>query len=174
MAGYLNLVVSVPVLFDEGPESPSVVAFGSAIVTQSRVMEPARKSFGKIKHIVEIPNLIEMQRESYERFLQQEVDPDERVDKGLQGVFKGVFPIRDFSGTASLEFVRYSIGRVKYDVEECLQRGMTYEAPIKITVRLVVYDVDKDSGAKHIRDIKEQEVYFGTIPLMTNNGTGGG
>ena len=130
-----------------------------------------RKSFGKIKHIVEIPNLIEMQRESYERFLQQEVDPDERVDKGLQGVFKGVFPIRDFSGTASLEFVRYSIGRVKYDVEECLQRGMTYEAPIKITVRLVVYDVDKDSGAKHIRDIKEQEVYFGTIPLMTNNGT---
>ena len=95
-----------------------------------------RKNFGKIKHIVEIPNLIEMQRESYERFLQQEVDPDERVDKGLQGVFKGVFPIRDFSGTASLEFVRYSIGRVKYDVEECLQRGMTYEAPIKITVRL--------------------------------------
>ena len=83
-----------------------------------------RKSFGKIKHIVEIPNLIEMQRESYERFLQQEVDPDERVDKGLQGVFKGVFPIRDFSGTASLEFVRYSIGRVKYDVEECLQRGI--------------------------------------------------
>jgi DNA-directed RNA polymerase subunit beta len=130
-----------------------------------------RKSFGKIKHIVEIPNLIEMQRESYERFLQQEVDPDERADRGLQGVFKGVFPIRDFSGTASLEFVRYSIGRVKYDVEECLQRGMTYEAPIKITVRLVVYDVDKDSGAKHIRDIKEQEVYFGTIPLMTNNGT---
>ena len=130
-----------------------------------------RKSFGKIKHIVEIPNLIEMQRQSYERFLQQELDPDERVDKGLQGVFKGVFPIRDFSGTASLEFVRYSIGRVKYEVEECLQRGMTYEAPIKITVRLVVYDVDKDSGAKHIRDIKEQEVYFGTIPLMTNNGT---
>ncbi|MGD8877850.1 MAG: hypothetical protein PVH75_08855, partial [Syntrophobacterales bacterium] len=75
-----------------------------------------RKSFGKIKHIVEIPNLIEMQRQSYERFLQKEADPDERVDKGLQGVFQGVFPIRDFSGTASLEFVRYSIGRAKYDV----------------------------------------------------------
>ncbi|MCG6946510.1 MAG: DNA-directed RNA polymerase subunit beta [Deltaproteobacteria bacterium] len=130
-----------------------------------------RKSFGKIKHIVEIPNLIEMQKQSYERFLQKEVDPDERVDKGLQGVFQGVFPIRDFSGTASLEFVRYSIGRAKYDVDECLQRGMTYEAPMKITVRLVVYDVDKDSGAKHIRDIKEQEIYFGTIPLMTDNGT---
>ncbi|MGD8705411.1 MAG: DNA-directed RNA polymerase subunit beta, partial [Syntrophobacterales bacterium] len=130
-----------------------------------------RKSFGKIKHIVEIPNLIEMQRQSYERFLQKGTDSDERVDKGLQGVFQGVFPIRDFSGTASLEFVRYSIGRAKYDVDECLQRGMTYEAPIKITVRLVVYDVDKDSGAKHIRDIKEQEIYFGTIPLMTDNGT---
>jgi DNA-directed RNA polymerase subunit beta len=112
-----------------------------------------------------------MQRQSYERFLQKEADPDKRVDRGLQGVFKGVFPIRDFSGTASLEFVSYSIGRVKYDVEECLQRGMTYEAPIKITVRLVVYDVDKDTGAKHIRDIKEQEIYFGTIPLMTDNGT---
>ena len=130
-----------------------------------------RKNFGKIKKIVEIPNLIEMQRQSYERFLQQEVEPDERFDKGLQGVFKGVFPIRDFSGTASLEFVRYTIGGIKYDVEECLQRGMTYEAPIKITVRLVVYDVDKDTGARHIRDIKEQEIYFGTIPLMTENGT---
>jgi DNA-directed RNA polymerase subunit beta len=130
-----------------------------------------RKNFGKIMKIVEIPNLIEMQRQSYERFLQKEVDPDERIDKGLQGVFKGVFPIRDFSGTASLEFVRYTIGGIKYDVDECLQRGMTYEAPIKITVRLVVYDVDKDTGAKHIRDIKEQEIYFGTIPLMTENGT---
>jgi len=130
-----------------------------------------RKSFGKIKQIVDIPNLIEMQRQSYERFLQKDVDPDERVDKGLQGVFKGVFPIRDFSGTASLEFVRYEVGGIKYYVDECLQRGMTYEAPIKITVRLVVYDVDKDTDAKNIRDIKEQEIYFGTIPLMTDNGT---
>ncbi len=130
-----------------------------------------RKNFGKIKQIVEIPNLIEMQRQSYERFLQKEVDPDERINKGLQGVFKGVFPIRDFSGTASLEFVRYTIGGIKYDVEECLQRGMTYEAPLKITVRLVVYDVEKESGVKNIRDIKEQEIYFGTIPLMTENGT---
>ncbi|UCE83654.1 MAG: DNA-directed RNA polymerase subunit beta [Deltaproteobacteria bacterium] len=130
-----------------------------------------RKNFGKIKKIVGIPNLIEMQRQSYERFLQKDVDPDERIDKGLQGVFKGVFPIRDFSGTASLEFVRYTIGGIKYDVDECLQRGMTYEAPLKITVRLVVYDVEKESGVKNIRDIKEQEIYFGTIPLMTENGT---
>jgi DNA-directed RNA polymerase subunit beta len=130
-----------------------------------------RKNFGKIRQIVEIPNLIEMQRQSYERFLQMEVDPDQRVDKGLQGVFKGVFPIRDFSGTASLEFVRYTIGDAKYDVDECLQRGMTYEAPLKITVRLVVYDVDKETGVRNIRDIKEQEIYFGTMPLMTENGT---
>lgn len=131
----------------------------------------ARKNFGKIRSIVGIPNLIDMQRQSYERFLQMEVDPDERADRGLQGVFKGVFPIRDFSGTASLEFVNYSIGEPKYEVDECLQRGMTYEAPLKITVRLVVYDVDKESGARTIRDIKEQEIYFGTIPLMTENGT---
>jgi DNA-directed RNA polymerase subunit beta len=130
-----------------------------------------RKNFGKIKQIVGIPNLIEMQRQSYERFLQKDVGSDERFDRGLQGVFKGVFPIRDFSGTASLEFVRYEVGGIKYDVDECLQRGMTYEAPIKITVRLVVYDVDKDTEAKNIRDIKEQEIYFGTIPLMTENGT---
>ena len=130
-----------------------------------------RKNLGKSKSIIGIPNLIEMQRESYSRFLQNDVDPDVRIDKGLQSVFKGVFPIRDFSGTASLEFVRYSIGEVKYDVPECLQRGMTYEAPLKITVRLVVYEVDKETGARSIRDIKEQEIYFGTIPLMTEHGT---
>jgi DNA-directed RNA polymerase subunit beta len=130
-----------------------------------------RKNLGKIKSIIGIPNLIEMQRESYGRFLQNDVDSDLRIDKGLQSVFKGVFPIRDFSGTASLEFVRYSIGEVKYDVSECLQRGMTYEAPLKITVRLVVYEVDKETGARSIRDIKEQEIYFGTIPLMTEHGT---
>ncbi|UCG11008.1 MAG: DNA-directed RNA polymerase subunit beta [Deltaproteobacteria bacterium] len=130
-----------------------------------------RKNFGKIKQVVAIPNLIDMQRQSYERFLQKEVDPDQRIVTGLQGVFQGVFPIRDFSGTASLEFVRYTIGEGKYDVDECLQRGMTFEAPLKITVRLVVYDVDKESGVRNIRDIKEQEIYFGTIPLMTENGT---
>jgi DNA-directed RNA polymerase subunit beta len=130
-----------------------------------------RKNLGKIKSIIGIPNLIEMQRESYSRFLQHDIDSDQRIDKGLHSVFKGVFPIKDFSGTASLEFVRYSIGEVKYDVSECLQRGMTYEAPLKITVRLVVYEVDKETGARSIRDIKEQEIYFGTIPLMTEHGT---
>jgi DNA-directed RNA polymerase subunit beta len=130
-----------------------------------------RKNFGKIHKIVNIPNLIQMQKESYDQFLQQDVPPDARGDRGLQEVFKSVFPIEDFSGTASLEFVQYSFGEVKYDVEECLARGMTYEAPVKIVVRLVVYDVDKEAGIRSIRDIKEQEIYFGTLPLMTNNGT---
>lgn len=130
-----------------------------------------RKSFGKIQKIIDIPNLIQMQVESYSQFLQLDVPPDKRADRGLQEVFKSVFPIEDFSGTASLEFVQYSFGQVKYDVEECLARGMTYEAPVKIVVRLVVYDTDKDTEARSIRDIKEQEIYFGTLPLMTNNGT---
>ncbi|MBW2062252.1 MAG: DNA-directed RNA polymerase subunit beta [Deltaproteobacteria bacterium] len=130
-----------------------------------------RKNFGKIEHIAEMPNLIEMQRQSYEGFLQKNIDPDKREDVGLQAVFKGVFPIRDFSGLSSLEFVSYTFDKSKYDIDECLAKGLTYEAPIKITVRLVVYDVDKDTGARSIRDIKEQEVYFGTLPLMTENGT---
>jgi DNA-directed RNA polymerase subunit beta len=130
-----------------------------------------RKSFGKIQKIVDIPNLIQMQKESYNQFLQRDVRPEARSDHGLQEVFKSVFPIDDFSGTASLEFVQYSFGEVKYDVEECLARGMTYEAPLKIVVRLVVYDVDKEAGTRSIRDIKEQEIYFGTLPLMTENGT---
>ncbi|MFH1032869.1 MAG: DNA-directed RNA polymerase subunit beta, partial [Pseudomonadota bacterium] len=130
-----------------------------------------RKNFGKIAKIIEIPNLIDMQKQSYERFLQKDVPPEDRQDTGLQGVFKSVFPIRDFSGTSSLEFVSYSFGEVKYDVEECLARGMTYEAPVKLTVRLVVYDLDKETNIQSIRDIKEQEIYFGTLPLMTARGT---
>jgi DNA-directed RNA polymerase subunit beta len=140
-------------------------------MAQTPVRRRFRKSFGKIQQIAGIPNLIEMQKQSYERFLQKDVASDKREMIGLQAVFHGVFPIRDFSGTSSLEFVRYAFGEVKYDVEECLARGMTYEAPLKITVRLVVYDLDKESGTQSIRDIKEQEIYFGTIPLMTDNGT---
>ncbi len=130
-----------------------------------------RKSFGKIERIAEIPNLIEMQRQSYERFLQKDTPPEKREDVGLQAVFKSVFPIRDFSGASSLEFVSYTFGEPKYDIDECLARGMTYEAPLKITVRLVVYDINKETGAQSIRDIKEQEIYFGTLPLMTEHGT---
>jgi DNA-directed RNA polymerase subunit beta len=130
-----------------------------------------RKSFSKIEKIIDLPNLIAIQRESYNRFLQKDVRPDKREDIGLQGVFSSVFPIQDFNETASLEFVNYSLGEPKYDVDECLQRGMTYAAPVKITVRLIVWDVDKEKKRQSIRDVKEQEVYFGEIPLMTDKGT---
>ncbi|KPA10780.1 DNA-directed RNA polymerase subunit beta [Candidatus Magnetomorum sp. HK-1] len=130
-----------------------------------------RKNFGKIHKIIEIPNLIRMQRESYARFLQMDVPPEQRMEVGLQAVFKSVFPIKDFSGTASLEFVSYRFGEMKHTVEECIHRGMTFEVPVRITVRLVVYDVDKEAETQTIRDIKEQEIYFGTIPLMTDKGT---
>ncbi|MEW5736039.1 MAG: DNA-directed RNA polymerase subunit beta [Thermodesulfobacteriota bacterium] len=130
-----------------------------------------RRSFGKIGKIIEIPNLIEMQKVSYQRFLQMDVPPEQREMTGLQAVFHSVFPIRDFSGTASLEFVSYRFGDVKYDVDDCIHRGMTYEVPVRLTVRLVVFDVEKESGVQNIRDIKEQEIYFGTIPLMTEKGT---
>jgi len=130
-----------------------------------------RKNFGKIERVVDISNLIEMQKESYQRFLQKDLAPEARSDYGLQGVFKSVFPIRDFSGVCSLEFVDYSLGDPKYDVDECQQRGMTFEVPMKIRVRLVVHDLGPDSKVQTIRDIKEQEIYFGTLPLMTEHGT---
>jgi len=130
-----------------------------------------RKNFGKISKIVEIPDLIGMQRESFRRFLQMDVPAHKRKDIGLQTVFNSVFPIKDFTGSASLEFVDYRFAEIKHGVEECIHRGMSYEIPLRITVRLVVYDTDKDTGSSNIRDIKEQEIYFGTIPLMTEKGT---
>jgi DNA-directed RNA polymerase subunit beta len=130
-----------------------------------------RRSFSKIEKIIDLPNLIDIQRKSYERFLQFDIPPEKREDVGLQGVFKSVFPIQDFNETASLEFVSYALGEPKYNVEECLQRGMTYAVPVKITVRLIVWDVDKERRQQTIRDVKEQEVYFGEIPLMTEKGT---
>ncbi len=130
-----------------------------------------RKSFAKIQKIIDIPNLINIQKQSYEKFLQADTSPEKRDDVGLQGVFKSVFPIRDFNETSSLEFVSYHLEKPKYDVDECHQRGMTYSAPIKVVVRLVVWDKDEETGAQSIRDVKEQEVYFGEIPLMTQNGT---
>src|ERR1700690_2004043 len=193
---------------------------------------PERVDFSKIKTSIPIPNLIEVQKKSYERFLQMDLLPNEREDIGLQTVFNSVFPISDFRGVSDLEFVDYSIGnweckcgnlkglhhlratcrscgasvvtnpyqmgdvlctkcgtfnkntptfcekcgdpvgmQLKYDVNECQERGMTYAAPLKVTIRLTIYDKDPDTGAKNIRDIKEQEVFFGDIPLMTENGT---
>src|ERR1700682_4944521 len=128
-----------------------------------------RRSFGKIKKIIEIPNLIEIQKRSYDDFLQVGVSTEDRADVGLQAVFKSVFPIKDFNETASLEFVSYELGTPKYDVEECHQRGMTYAAPLKVKIQLVIWDVQ--NGRRSIKNVKEQEVYFGEIPLMTGNGT---
>ena len=191
-----------------------------------------RVDFSRIQTLIPIPNLIEIQRRSYERFLQMSLLPSEREDSGLQAVFKSVFPITDFRENCELQFVEYSTGvweckcgkleglqhlrractscgtsirtnpvgdrevacpscgkpnenrgtvcdtcgdsvglKLKYDVEECQERGMTYSVPLKVTIRLTVYDKDPESGVRSIRDIKEQEVYFGDIPLMTDNGT---
>ena len=130
-----------------------------------------RRSFGRIRKIIDLPYLIEIQKNSYELFLQKDAASMERQNIGLQEVFKSVFPIKDFNETASLEFVSYSLGEPKYDVEECHQRGMTFAAPLKVTVQLVLWDIDQQTGARSIKNVKEQEVYFGEIPLMTTNGT---
>ncbi|MFW2365384.1 MAG: DNA-directed RNA polymerase subunit beta [Desulforhopalus sp.] len=133
-------------------------------------MERVRKNFATAENILEPPHLISMQRLSYEKFLQMGYDPDEREDFGLQGILKNVFPINDFNGLCSLEFVRYKFGEPKYTIQECLQRGMTYEIPLKIVVRLITFDVDEETGVQSIRDIKEQEVFLGSLPLMTGDG----
>ena len=133
-------------------------------------MKRVRKSFAKSSQIIEPPHLIAMQRESYEHFLQKDTPPDQRKEHGLQGIFHSIFPITDFNGLCSLEFVRYSFGEPKYTVAECIERGMTFEAPVKITVRLISFDVDAETDARSVRDIKEQEVFLGALPLMTQDG----
>ncbi|WP_209870009.1 DNA-directed RNA polymerase subunit beta [Azospirillum soli] len=130
-----------------------------------------RKSFGRIPEVTQMPNLIEVQRSSYDHFLQMDVPPEKRANLGLQEVFRSVFPIKDFSDRAVLDFVKYELEQPKYDVEECQQRGMTFAAPLKVTLRLSVFDVEEDTGLRSIRDIKEQDVYMGDMPLMTANGT---
>ncbi|MEQ8151305.1 MAG: DNA-directed RNA polymerase subunit beta [Smithellaceae bacterium] len=139
-----------------------------------------RRNYGRVKKALDIPNLIEIQTRSYEKFLQKDLQTAKRANIGLQSAFTSVFPISDFSGKCSLEFVSYKIGDIRYDVRECIQKGMTYAAPLKIVVRLVVFDTDRladgkisreSNETKPIRDIKEQEIYFGEIPLMTENGT---
>jgi DNA-directed RNA polymerase subunit beta len=130
-----------------------------------------RKMFGRIHEVAEMPNLIEVQKQSYDQFLMVEEPEGGRQDEGLQAVFRSVFPIKDFGERAQLEFVRYAFDPPKYDVEECQQRGMTYAAPLKVTLRLIVFDVNEETGARSVKDIKEQDVYMGDMPLMTMNGT---
>ncbi len=130
-----------------------------------------RRSFGKIDEVAQMPNLIEVQRDSYEKFLQMGITADDRNLQGLEEVFSSVFPIKDFSDRAEIDFVKYELETPKYDVEECKQRGMTFAAPLRVTLRLSVFDVDEDTGLRSIRDIKEQDVYMVDMPLMTKNGT---
>src|SRR6202789_2652073 len=129
-----------------------------------------RKHLGRVRKVIEVPNLIDIQKTSYDKFLQSTVAQNDRAEVGLQDVFRSVFPIKDFNGTSELVFVSYNLEKPKYDVEECRQRGMTFAAPIKVTTQLMIYDT-KDGGERIVRDIKEQEVYFGEIPLMTETGT---
>ncbi|MBF0456166.1 MAG: DNA-directed RNA polymerase subunit beta [Magnetococcales bacterium] len=130
-----------------------------------------RKNFGRIPTIIDIPNLIEVQKQSFRRFLQESVEVEQRGNHGLHGVFRSVFPIQDYAGTLSLEYVTYELGEPKYEMDECLQRGMTYSAPLKVTFRLVVWEENEETGAKTVQEIKEQDVYLGEIPLMTHTGT---
>jgi len=138
----------------------------SVVQTNFRI----RKNLGRVKRIIQVPNLIDIQKTSYDKFLQATVPPSERAEVGLQAVFRSVFPIRDFNQTSELVFVSYNLEKPKYDVDECRQRGMTYAAPIKVTTQLMIYE-PRDNGERDVRDIKEQEVYFGEIPLMTDTGT---
>ncbi|MGR3581062.1 MAG: DNA-directed RNA polymerase subunit beta, partial [Sagittula sp.] len=130
-----------------------------------------RRYYGKIREVLEMPNLIEVQKSSYELFLKSGDQPKPMDGEGIKGVFQSVFPIKDFNETAVLEFVDYDLEKPKYDVEECMQRDMTYSAPLKVTLRLIVFDIDEDTGAKSVKDIKEQDVFMGDMPLMTPNGT---
>src|SRR5260370_5013913 len=130
-----------------------------------------RKYLGHMVEIAEMPNLIEVQKTSYDQFLQVEKPEGGRIDMGLEAVFRQVFPIKDCSESSLLEYVDYHFEDPKYDVEECQQRSMTYAAPLKGTLRLIVFDVDQETGAKSVKDIKEQDVYMGDVPFMTENGT---
>ncbi|WP_439598530.1 DNA-directed RNA polymerase subunit beta [Falsiroseomonas sp.] len=143
----------------------------NAITKSFTARKRIRRSFGRLPEVAPMPNLIDVQRASYEAFLQMGVDPDVRLHAGLQEVFKSVFPIDDFGGRGRLEFVQYELEEPKYDVEECIQRGLTFAAPLKVRLRLIVWDVDEDTGSRSVRDIKEQDVYMGDMPLMTDNGT---
>ena len=130
-----------------------------------------RKTYGKTSSVVEVPNLIGIQKHSYDQFLQAGIPKKERGEHGLEAVFKSVFPIKDFNDTSSLEYVDYRFEQPKYDIEECLQRGMTYAAPVKVVVQLVVWDINEETEARSIRDVKEQEVFFGELPFSHQDRT---
>ena len=135
------------------------------------VRKRLRKSFQRIDNVAEMPNLIEVQKLSYNLFLQKDISSDDRINKGLENVFRGVFPIHDYSESSTIEYISYSFDEPKFDTTECIQRSLTYAAPLKVTLRLIVYDVDEETETRSIKDVKEQDVYMGDLPLMTDNGT---
>ena len=150
----------------KGPKSKGAVRSRKA---QGTAKKRIRKIFGDIHEVVQMPNLIEVQRESYEQFLRS--DKETGYVSGLEKTLRSVFPIRDFAGTAELDFVHYELEDPKYDTTECRQRGITYAAPMKVTLRLIVFEVDQETETRSVLDIKEQDVYMGDMPLMTENGT---
>ena len=164
-------------LFRKGPSPPPTGAVPAKrkgdhhMATSFLGQKRLRKYYGKIREVLEMPNLIEVQKSSYDLFLRSGDEPQPMEGEGINGVFQSVFPIKDFNETAVLEFVKYDLEKPKYDVEECQQRDMTYAAPLKVTLRLIVFDIDEDTGAKSVKDIKEQDVFMGDMPLMTKNGT---
>ena len=141
------------------------------MIKQETNRRRVRKNFGKIETVASMPNLIGVQTDSYKEFLQWGVPTDKRTDSGLQAVFKSIFPIHDFAGRGDLEFIKYELDNPKFDVDECLKRSLTFAAPVRATLRLVVWDIDAATGVRSIRDIKEQDVYMGDLPLMTEKGT---
>lgn len=149
----------------------SPVLSPAAIVNTFTGRKRIRRSFGKIREVAAMPNLIEVQKDSYEQFLQMHVSAEDRKMQGLQEVLTSVFPIKDFADKAEIDFVKYELEQPKYDTDECYARGMTYAAPLRVTLRLSVFDVDEETGLRSIRDIKEQDVYMVDMPLMTRNGT---
>ncbi len=147
------------------------MALQGQVNSQVKTSFRLRRNYSKIQETAEIPHLIEVQKKSYDKFLQADVEPEKREETGLQKVFKSVFPISDYNGNASLEFVSYQLGIPKYDVDECRDRGMTWAAPLRVTIQLVLWETNSDTGQKTLSALKEDTVYFGEIPLMTDKGT---
>lgn len=148
-----------------------ILTFNGIFLVSLTLKKRIRQDFGEVSSVAKIPNLIQVQKESYEDFLQLNVISSQRKDKGLESVLRSIFPISDYDGKATIEYVKYELDAPKYDVEECIQRGVNYASPLKVTMRLIVWELDEEAGTKEIKGIKEQDVYMGEIPLMTDSGT---
>ena len=140
-------------------------------MTSFSVNEVYRSDLGRVGEVLDMPNLVHIQRESYDKFLQRDKDPEKREDTGLEAVFRGIFPISDYDGKATLEYVKYEVESSKYSISECMQRGVNYSAPVKITVNLIIWDISEDGKTKDVKSIKQQSIYIGEVPIMTDKAT---